>query len=439
MTAGEIAVHIRGERVVAVNGEIVAGLAGISTSPTLLLSEALLRAQQFLARDRPNRSVGASLSAPRLELFNRGVLDDRPHPTRLAWFIEATGPFLREYIWVDALNSTVLLSFSQLTDAKSRQVYDATSTATLPGTLKRSEGEAAIGDADVDNAYDFAGDTYDYFFATHGRDSFDGTGAAIIQTVDYCPSPGNCPYANAFWNGSQMVYGDGYASADDVVGHELVHAVTQNSADLFYYMQSGALNESFSDIFGEAVDLGNAAGTDTAAVRWAIGEDLPIGALRNMSDPTLLGHPGKLSDAVQFVCNQNFDDGGVHINSGVPNHAFALVVDGGNYNGVNAGRTGTADSAACYGARPRAHPYDSQGRIGNTRVNAEVINRPASGVGRQAVRRVSADPESKLRVKPIPSWNSPRLLMAYAAFFFDVVVSIFSSRFNASRSVGRCR
>ena len=223
---------------VAVNGEIVAGLAGISTSPTLLPSEALLRAQQFLARDRPDRSVGASLSAPRLELFNRGVLDDRPHPTRLAWFIEATGPFLREYIWVDALNSTVLLSFSQLTDAKSRQVYDATSTATLPGTLKRSEGEAAIGDADVDNAYDFAGDTYDYFFATHGRDSFDGTGAAIIQTVDYCPSPGNCPYANAFWNGSQMVYGDGYASADDVVGHELVHAVTQNSADLFYYMES---------------------------------------------------------------------------------------------------------------------------------------------------------------------------------------------------------
>src|SRR6185369_6471708 len=102
--------------------------------------------------------------------------------------------------------------------------------------------------------------------------------------------------ANAFWNGSQMVYGNGYASADDVVGHELTHAVTERTAGLFYYMQSGALNESFSDIFGETIDLGSTVGggNDTLAARWLLGEDLLIGAIRNMSDPTVFGDPSRV-------------------------------------------------------------------------------------------------------------------------------------------------
>jgi len=132
-----------------------------------------------------------------------------------------------------------------------------------------------------------------------------------------------------------MVFGDGFASADDVTAHELTHAVTQYSANLFYYMQSGALNESFSDIFGETVDLTNGRGTDTAAVRWLLGEDLPgIGAIRNMMNPPQFGDPGKVSDT-QFRCTSgDVDGGGVHTNSGVPNHAYALMVDGGTYNGI---------------------------------------------------------------------------------------------------------
>ena len=115
--------------------------------------------------------------------------------------------------------------------------------------------------------------------------------------------------------------------------HELTHAVTQYSADLIYYKQSGALNESFSDIFGETIDLTNSGGTDTAAVRWLLGEDIPgIGAIRNMIDPTAFGDPGKVSDS-QYRCSSIVDNGGVHINSGVPNHAYALMVDGGTYNG----------------------------------------------------------------------------------------------------------
>jgi hypothetical protein len=125
-----------------------------------------------------------------------------------------------------------------------------------------------------------------------------------------------------------------------VVGHELTHAVIEHSAFLLYYNQSGALNESYADIFGESIDqvstLGG--GNDTAGARWLLAEDLSIGAIRNMMTPTAFGDPGKMSDS-QFFCasnawdNGNTDYGGVHINSGVPNHAFALMVDGGTYNG----------------------------------------------------------------------------------------------------------
>ncbi len=229
-----------------------------------------------------------------------------------------------------------LLHFSQLTDARDRVIYNGNNTFALPGTLMRTEGAGPTGDVDADKAYDYSGDTYDYFFTKHGRDSFDGAGGQLKSTVHHCPNGGPCPYANAFWNGSQMVYGNGFASADDVVAHELTHAVTERTANLFYYLQSGALNESFSDIFGETVDLGNGAGTDTTGVRWQMGEDLGIGAIRNLMTPTLFSDPGKMSDPqFKFKCEAVPQDaGGVHTNSGVPNHAYALMVDGGTYNGI---------------------------------------------------------------------------------------------------------
>jgi hypothetical protein len=115
----------------------------------------------------------------------------------------------------------------------------------------------------------------------------------------------------------------------------LTHAVTEHTAHLYYYMQSGALNESYSDIFGETIDLLNGAGDDSAGVRWELGEDLPGGPTRDLMDPTAFGHPGKMSDA-EFFCGDSLfaDGGGVHVNSGVPNHAFALMVDGGTYNSI---------------------------------------------------------------------------------------------------------
>src|SRR5262249_32790833 len=188
--------------------------------------------------------------------------------TRLAWFIEATRIDLRQFIWIDAHTGMLLLDFSQITDALSRGIYTTNGSSALPGTLVRTEGGPATGDTDADLAYEFAGDTYNYYAQQHGRNGFDNQGSTIRSTVHYCPSSNNCNYQNAFWNGSQMVYGNGFSAADDVDAHELTHAVTQYSANLFYYMQPGALNESYSDIFGETVDLLNGRGTDTPNVRW---------------------------------------------------------------------------------------------------------------------------------------------------------------------------
>jgi len=237
-------------------------------------------------------------------------------------------------VWIDAKSGVTLLNFSQLPHGRNRLIYDAGSFNTLPGTLVRNERGLATGDADADTAFLYAGHTYDYYKLHHGRDSYDGLGATIISTVHYCPDFIQCPFQNAFWNGDQMVYGDGFSVADDVDAHELTHAVTENTAGLYYYTQSGALNESFSDIFGETVDLGNRSGTDTAAVRWLMGENVPgIGAIRNMKNPAAFGDPAKVIDA-NFKCDINDNDqGGVHSNSGVPNHAYQLMVDGGTFNG----------------------------------------------------------------------------------------------------------
>ncbi len=339
IAGGEISVHLVDGGVAAVAARTVTGLDGVDVVPALPAEAARRAALESLARGTEVRDV--FLSTPRLEILDRGHLGGPAFPARLAWFVEARRIDLREYLWIDAKTGVVLLRFSQLTNVKDREIHDADdptdgNLGDLVGTIVRTEGAAATGDADADTAYDYAGDTYDYYSTEHGRDSFDDAGGKLISTVHFCPPTGQgaCPYSNAFWNGSQMVYGTGFPVGDDVDAHELTHAVTERTAGLFYYMQSGALNESFSDIFGETVDLTNGSGTDTAGVRWLLGEDLSIGAIRDMADPTVYGDPGKIGDA-QFKCydSGSVDGGGVHSNSGVPNHAYALMVDGGSYNG----------------------------------------------------------------------------------------------------------
>jgi Zn-dependent metalloprotease len=225
---------------------------------------------------------------------------------------------------------------------KSRLIYDAENGSTLPGKLVRSEGGPATGDPAADEAYDGAGATYDLYNDIFQRNSIDDQGMELVSVVHYLQG-----YDNAFWNGQRMVYGDGdedlpanqrifnrFTIAIDIIGHELTHGVTQHEANLVYKDQPGALNESFSDVFGSLVKQ-RIKSQSAAQADWIIGEGLFTSkvngvGIRSMKNPgsayddPLLGkdpQPGHMNDYVQTTS----DNGGVHINSGIPNKAFYNV------------------------------------------------------------------------------------------------------------------
>lgn len=308
----------------------------ISLDATIAAKQATLTAQEIILKLHGH--VAVSFSIPELQIFDRAIFkpsaSSRP---QLTWFIEAQGKAVRELIWINAHTGNLVKRVNQLTSAKNRLTYDANHQENvLPGTLKRSENQAATGDIEVDNAHDYAGSTYDFYFSHFGRDSYDDAGSTIISSVRVCGSDfdEDCPdMLNAFWDGDQMAYGTGFSAAEDVVAHELTHAVTDATADLIYQYESGALNESYSDIFGESVELTGTGSHEGPADRWVIGEEIPppVGPFRNMMDPTLFNQPDKV-DSPYYYCGIE-DGGGVHVNSGVANHAYALMVDGGNFNG----------------------------------------------------------------------------------------------------------
>ena len=207
-----------------------------------------------------------------------------------------------------------------------------------------SDPDCTAGDSDAQAAHQNAADTYNYYLSNHGRDSIDDKGMTIISTTHY-----GSPQPNAFWNGTQIVYSDGFPAADDVVAHELTHGVTSVTSNLIYYYQSGAMNESFSDVWGEFVDLTNGRGSDTPTVRWQMGEDIPgIGAIRDMSDPTQFFDPDKMTSSFYDIDTDFSDNGGVHHNSGINNKAVYLMVDGDNFNGHNVSGIGISKTAKIY-------------------------------------------------------------------------------------------
>ncbi len=251
-------------------------------------------------------------------------------------------------------------SFEGLLSGQFIFTYTAKNNTSLPGTFLCSQTRPACTNGinpHADAAHKYALDTYYYYLNNHGRASINNAGMTIVSTVHYCrpPSsptdPGECPYGNAFWSGSlnQMVYGNkyGFPLADDVVAHELTHGVTDFESNLFYYYQSGAINESFSDVWGEFVDLTNGAGTDTASVRWKMGEDVSgLGALRDMKNPPIYGDPDKMTSSLYY--KGAGDNGGVHINSGVNNKAAYLMTDGATFNGKTVTGLGIPKVAAIY-------------------------------------------------------------------------------------------
>jgi len=227
-------------------------------------------------------------------------------------------------------------------------VYDVAGggDADLPGTLKRATHDPAAADPAVNQAYDGADKTYHFYLDVFNRASVDGKGMTLVSSVHFSHA-----LDNAFWNGSQMVYGDGsghfmavgsLTKALDVIGHELTHGVTQYTAALEYHAQPGALNESISDVFGSLVrqrDLGQSADqADWLIAPGILGASLHGVALRSMKEPGTAfqgdPQPATMAGYVKLPVDSDpeHDNGGVHINSGIPNHAFylAAVAIGGN-------------------------------------------------------------------------------------------------------------
>jgi Zn-dependent metalloprotease len=224
------------------------------------------------------------------------------------------------------------------TEIKQRIVFDANNGTQLPGTVVRQEGDPPVTDVAVNEAYDGSGVTYDMFYGVYGRNSIDNKGLRLDSTVHY-----NKGYDNAFWNGQQMVYGDGdedmpesqrlfnrFTIALDVIGHELTHGVTQYEAGLVTGTAGGA--ERSLDVFVSSSAIPTPETADQA--NWIIGEGLFTANVSRWvsvlkapgtayNDPVLGKdpQPAHMNNYVKTV----EDNGGVHINSGIPNHAFYIA------------------------------------------------------------------------------------------------------------------
>lgn len=278
-----------------------------------------------------HRYAGMATTAPRKVYF----VSPEDGVVSLAYETVVTGVRgedpVRDKVYINAETGVVLSVHPQIHFTENRRIHSANNTTLIPGTLKRVEGGITSTDADVNAAYAGTGAAYEAYKKFWNRDSYDNAGAAMISSVHYSSN-----YCNAFWNGTQMVFGDGNASstckplarAQDVTAHELTHAVTERESGLVYYGESGGLNEAMSDIFGaftEAFVLGGKTGTLVVnADTWKIGEQVLTPALRYMNDPAADGM------SLDFY-SSNAGNRDVHYSSGIANLAFYLLSEGGKH------------------------------------------------------------------------------------------------------------
>ncbi len=275
--------------------------------PYLLARIAAVQEPQW---SRAAQAARSTLAAPR---------DYRPVRSRLRLSIDAQGSLVAE-----------------TTPAPDREISDAQRREVLPGVRVRGEDDPPTGDVAVDEAFDGLGATFDFLWDAFARNSLDGAGGSLLATVHY-----GRDYDNAFWNGERMVFGDGdgevftgFTGSLTVIAHELAHGVIDDEGGLEYQGQSGALNESIADVFGALAEQHH-RGQTVEEASWLIGEGIFTDAvqgtaLRSLSAPgtayddDVLGRdpqPGHMRDYV----DTRDDNGGVHINSGIPNHAFYLT------------------------------------------------------------------------------------------------------------------
>ncbi len=265
----------------------------------------------------------------------------------LAWqfvvrgFDEANSLLVDDLVFIDAVTGQLATRHPRFYTARNRVTNDAQNQEDL-GVLVRGEADPPTGDLDTDNAHDAAGDTYDCINDLLSRDSFDGNGATLTSVVHFGQN-----LQNAGWSAQAqvMIYGDGFADGD-VGTHEFGHALTTFTADLIYMDESGAINEGASDVLMAICDIHKAGAIDSGT--WEVGEDLSIGPLRWMKTPTIDGFS---TDHYEERFLGPEDNGGVHLNSGIFNLYFVLLVEG----GVHTRRPGQEVVAAGIEAAQQIH------------------------------------------------------------------------------------
>ncbi len=325
---GDLIVHVKADRITAINGIFFPSVK-IDTAPTV---------SQAVADKIARASIGDPDAELRADHSGLTVYVDNGQP-HLTWKFNLyseknLGNWL---LFVDAHDGSIVHQLNQLDTAKSIKVYNMNHSAvppsTLPGTLVCGTGVGGdptcdvTSDLDARGAYTNTSKVYDYYKNTFGRLSYDNLDTELKSSIHYGTN-----YPNAFWNGSQMVYGDAdtFAQAFDVIAHELTHGVTQETDALIYEHQSGALNESWSDVM--AVFAGCSAQTGTANCNWLMGDTLTGGAVRDLSNPAAFGDPDHFSNYLWLPLEA--DNGGVHTNSGIPNKAAYLLTAGGTFHSV---------------------------------------------------------------------------------------------------------
>lgn len=356
VVGGELKVRVADHAVTSVHGVFLPDVQ-TSAEPTLDAD----RAEQIALDGVRRHSEDAATADLRvtdntLSIFRTGLLAGVPGANRLVHGVEVadTTGNVRHLVYVDATTGVVLQAIDLVHEAMQRDVYEGSTSHRvfaegdadpIPVT---AENQAKVGM--WQNLADGARETYNLFASMAGRDSYNGAGIRMRSVARASSISHLCP--NATWNGFTTNFCTGM-DTDDIVAHEWGHAYTGATSRLVYAWQSGALNESYSDVWGEVVDLMNDRGGDAdeslradggcsteagggsdPSLRWVLGEDAGTGAIRDMWNPICVGLPGKVTDAEYIVPADGWDAGGVHINSGVPNHAFALVTDGGTYNEV---------------------------------------------------------------------------------------------------------
>lgn len=325
----ELIVHAdrKTNKVFAVNGKFIPDSGDLAKEPSVDAAVAIKQALNDAG------IIGGDLLT---DVDLTYVLDGRGEKAHLAYralieYVNDEG-LQRDWVFADATTGGLVTRHPTVFYAKSWKTYDANNGTSLPGTLRCTNTQTCSDSVEQD-IHDNASTSYDYYNTKFGRDSFNGSGATITSTAHYSSN-----YVNAYWNNSQLVFGDGdgvnsgpLGGALDVVAHELTHAVTSYESNLTYQNESGALNEAWSDIFAASAEAWVDGGVNSNT--WKLGEDVWTpgtsgDALRYMNNPT---QDGGSYDYYPERYTGSSDNGGVHSNSGIANLAFYLLVQGGTH------------------------------------------------------------------------------------------------------------